>query len=116
MKCPIFYYNAEKGEHISPESAGALGLKEALRIFAFLGESDSFLGVEVNDDFTVQVLRLKDGMWWLELLDKRNLSTKGVKVNVPMAERAIELVFNGDEKLEAFSEEFPFLIWRDGSC
>lgn len=113
MAYRIYFHNSQTGETVLPENAIDQNLQSAQALFIELKRADSYIGFETDNNTAIQLYRQKDAIWWLELLDTSKPKAIGTRINIPMAERAIEPLFSGDRSLEKFKEEYPFLQWQE---
>lgn len=115
VKYRIYFYNSETGETVLPKNAVESDLLRSQTLFLSLKQPDSFIGFETGNNTVIQLLLQKNAMWWLELLDTSKPKAIGTQINIPMAERAIELIYSGDVNLIRFKAEYPFLQWKEVS-
>jgi hypothetical protein len=113
MTYRIYFHNSQTGEAVLPENATQQNLQSAHSLFTGLKRADSYIGFETENNIAIQLYRQKDAIWWLEILDTNKPEAIGTHINIPMAERAIALLYSGDTNLEKFKEEYPFLVWRE---
>lgn len=96
-----------------PENAIESNLQHAQTLFMSLVRLDSYIGFESDSNLIIQMLLKRNAIWWLELLDTNRRKAMGTEINIPMAERAMELLYSGDSNLEKFKQEYSFLRWKE---
>lgn len=96
-----------------PENAVESNLQHVQTLFMSLVRLDSYIGFESDGNLIIQMLLKRNAIWWLELLDTSRRKAIGTEINIPMAERVMELLYSGDSNLEKFKQEYSFLRWKE---
>lgn len=106
----IYYWNSRTDEYAPPTEPVEVDLKQALFIFSGLSH-ESFFGIEVSDEQFFQMLNI-EATWQAELMDRDSLLGWGCTLSTPMAEQAIEAIFQGEDVKAWLSRNYNWLHWH----
>src|SRR3954465_15885662 len=108
-----FYSDYRKGDHIPSDNPAELDFANARRVLNTIRQEGSFLGVLLPDNDVLQLYQEKESLCTVELVHADRKVIEAVKVNMPMAERALEAAFVGEDVKTALSG--LFLKWEEKS-
>lgn len=106
----VSYFNQRTGKEVSANNPADMTYRQALRVFRSL-MAGSFFALELSPPYLLQLLN-EEGAWYTEILNMDTRTAVGCTLSQPMAEQALDAVFQG-QAIEAFlAEHYEWVRWE----